>query len=86
MYESYDNALKMSKLPKIEERYHILMLRIDQKCTKNHKTQHLFPLAKNMGKTRFQQKYHVSMARKDRFFRSAIPTMARLLNEEELLK
>ena len=80
-YISYQNALNLAKLPKIEERYKILLLRFAIKCTKNPKTADMFPLAKNVEKTRNQEKFKVPMARKERFLKSAIPTMARLLNE-----
>ena len=43
----------------------------------------MFPPAPKPQKyNRMFENYHVPMARKERFFKSAIPTMARALNEE----
>ena len=80
-YISYDHALKLSKLPKMEGRYQKLLLSFAQKCSKNEKTQDMLPRARNVEKTRNQENFLVPFARKERYFRSAIPTMARMLNE-----
>ena len=82
-YISYENALKMSKLSKMEERYQTLQLRFALKCTRKENTQNMFPLTKNSKNTRNPEKFEVPMARKDRYFKSAVPTMARLLNKHE---
>ena len=80
-YGCYENALNLANLPTIENRYHMLLLRFALKCSKNPKTANMFPPARNIEKTRSHEKYQVPMARKERYFKSAIPTMARLLNE-----
>ena len=80
-YLTYENALKLANLPKIEDRYKTLQLRFALKCTKNENTRDMFPLAKNVKNTRNQDKFEVPMARKERFFKSAVPTMARMLNK-----
>ena len=49
-YISYEHALKLSKLPKIEERYQKLLLSFAQKCSKNGKTQDMLPRARNLEK------------------------------------
>ena len=82
-YISYENALNQSKLPKIEDRYKTLLLRFALKCCKNQKTQNMFPLANQSERTRKHEHYDVPMARKNRFFKSSIPTMARMLNQHK---
>ena len=82
-YLSYENALKLANLPKIEDRYQTLLFRFALKCTKSEKTKNMFPLADNIIRTRNQEKFEVPMARKERFLKSAIPTMARLLNNHQ---
>ena len=79
-YVSYDNALSMSKLDKMSDRYQHLLLRFAIKCTKNVRTKDMLPLKNVNERSRFQEKYIVPFARKDRFFKSTIPSMARLLN------
>ena len=79
-YISYDNALQMSKLPSIAERYKTLLYKFAVKCVRNEKTQDMFPLRQGLGKIRKSEIYDVPMARKQRLFASAIPTMARMMN------
>ena len=81
-YISYENALKVSKLPRIEQRFKDLLLRFAIKCTKNEKTQDIIPQAQISGKTRYEEQFLVPMARKNRYYKSAIPTMARMLNNK----
>ena len=83
LYITYENALNSSKLPKMEERYHTLLLRFAQKCSKSEKTKEMLPLARNVEKTRKSEKFQVPLARKERYFRSTIPTMARILNQNQ---
>ena len=80
-YLSYDNALQLAKLPKIEQRYEMLLLRFAQKCSKNPKTKHMLPLARKVEKTINHEKYEVPMARKKRFLKTSIPPLARFLNK-----
>ena len=79
-YISYENALKLSNLKTIEERHTKLLLNFAIKCSKNVNTKNMLPLAPSKPWARKQDKYQVPFARKERFFRSAIPTMARMLN------
>ena len=67
-YISYDNALIMSKLPTIKERYEILLYKFAKKCSENPKTKDMLPLAKVHDWARKSEKYEVPMARKQRFF------------------
>ena len=50
-YFSYENALEMSKLCTMKQRYKMLALRFALKCTKSENTKQMFPLApKKLGK------------------------------------
>ena len=80
-YICYENALKISKLPTIIQRYHDLLLRFAIKCSKNDKTSDMLPLVTIHKKTRKPEKFEVPLARKERLYKSAIPTMTRILND-----
>ena len=81
-YISYENTLNVSKMPSLSERRLNLMLKFAQKCTKNEKTEHMFPL-NEIKSTRMKEKYKVLHAYTDRLKNSAIPQMARQLNQFE---
>ena len=80
-YVTYENALKQTNLPTIKTRHIILLQKFALKCVKNLKTCDMFPLAPQKSWARHNETYKVPMARKERYFKSAIPQMARLLNE-----
>ena len=82
-YISYDNALDMSKLSTMKSRYEHLLLRFATKCTQNDRTRDMLPINSASERTRHQEKYFVPFASKERFYKSTIPTMARLLNGKE---
>ena len=82
-YMNYDNALKLSKLQTMKARYQHLLLRFATKCTKNDRTRDLLPLNTANMRSRHQEKYFVPFASKERYFKSTIPTMARLMNSKE---
>ena len=84
-YESYQKGLDTLNLENLEERRLSLCLRFAQKCTKNPKTQNMFPLKKkkhimNIRKT---EKYEVQHANTDRLRKSSIIFMQNLLNQHE---
>ena len=81
-YKCYENALSLSNLPTLSERRYKLMVNFATKCLKNDRTSHMFPRNK-IKKTRLTETYKVPYARTERYKKSAIPTMARLLNEKE---
>ena len=81
-YKSYENALKVTKLPSLNDRRLKLMLNFALKSTKNPKTQKMF-LTNRVRTTRNTEKYVVPFARTERYKHSAIPAMARLLNQNE---
>ena len=80
-YVSYDNALKLANLPKLEERRAQLSLKFALKCASNEKTKHMFPLNPTDTHTRNPEKFQVPFAHHNRLKKSAIPEMARQLNE-----
>ena len=81
-YQNYDRALEMSVLQSLKARREILCSRFARKCTKSEETVSMFPLNNKHGKTRQEELYNVPFAYTDRLKRSAIPSMARLLNKE----
>ena len=81
-YLSYDNALTQSNLSTMKERYQHLLMRFARKCVQHERTRDMLPTNKENSSLRHHEKYHVPFARKERFMRSTIPTMARMLNNE----
>ena len=71
---------QVTKLSTIHERYQKLLFKFALKCTKSEKVQDILPLSTKSTSARNQEKYQVPMARKQRYFKSAVPTMARMLN------
>ena len=85
-YISYENALQMSNFTTIKKRFEILLYRFAVKCVKTPKTQHMIPFKKEPARGRRKETYEVPIARKERLFKSSIPTMARLLNKNPVHK
>ena len=79
-YRTYMNALQVTQLPSLSERRDKLMLNFALKCVKNDKTSKMFP-KNSPRKTRSIEIYKIPHANTERLKKSAIPTMARLLNE-----
>ena len=82
-YESYRKALFILNLETLEERREYLCLKFAQKCTRNEKTQQMFPLNEKMHhmKTRNKEKYLVQFANTERLKKSSIIYMQKLLNQ-----
>ena len=82
IFKSYSNALDHSSLLTLRERRMKLMLNFAVKCVNNVKTSNMFPT--NPPRiTRSKEKYKVPHANTERLKKSAIPVMARMLNENE---
>ena len=79
-YHSYENALLQSKLPTLAERRTKLCLNFALKCVQNSKTSQMFPL-NPPSSTRQSERYRVPHAYTERYMKSAIPNMARQLNQ-----
>ena len=80
-YQSYSQALAITGLPTLKSRRNKLSLNFAKSCVKNSITKDIFPENKITTNTRRPEKYHVPAAKTDRLAKSAIPYMARLLNE-----
>ena len=81
-YITYSHALEIKKLPTLRDRRKKLMLNFALKCVKNPKTSRMFP--ENPPRiTRSKERFKVPHAYTERLKKSAIPAMARLLNENE---
>ena len=81
-YVTYTNALRVTNLETLKDRRRLLLKRIALKCTKNPKTQDMFPTRQNIKNLRNTEKFQVTRAKTDRLAYSAIPTMQRVLNME----
>ena len=82
-YISHENALSKLKLDKLIERRQNLCLEFAKKCALNPKTMSWFP--KNLNKEhniRNPNKYLITHANTERFKRSSIPYLQRLLNDD----
>ena len=69
-------------LETLKERREQLCLNFDTKCTKNEKLKHMFPLKakRHSMKLRKPEKFKVYKANTERYIRSAIIHMQKLLN------
>ena len=83
-YDSYENALKLSGLDNLKTRRTQLCLKFARKCVRHEKD--MFPLNQSSNSIRSREKFKVTFASTDRFAKSAIPYMQRLLNNHEKQK
>ena len=80
--KAYEAALKMLKLQTLEKRRDKLILSYGKQCLKVEQTKHLFPMKQtehNMS-TRTNKKYKENKAHTERYKKSAVPYIQRLLN------
>ena len=84
-YISYENALSVMKIESLEKRRQNLCLKFAKQCTRNEKLKNMFPKNKkhHSMKKRSGEKFVVKKAFTERYKRSAIPNMQRLLNISE---
>ena len=84
-YDSYENALKVSGLPSLDERREMMSLKFAKNCLKNENFKKLFPKneIKHMMTKRHTFKYIVKRARNERLRKSTIPYMQKQLNTED---
>ena len=66
----------------MSDRYKTLLYKFAVKCVKNPETDDMIPKNEACDRLRHRETYAVPMAKKQRLFKSAIPTMARMLNEK----
>ena len=83
-YTNYKEALEILKMESLDERRTRLCLKFAKNCLKHEKMKRLFPLtSKNHSmKTRTIEKFKVNSANTERYKKSSIPYMQRLLNED----
>ena len=74
----------MLKMESLEDRRERLCLKFAKNCLKNDKMKQLFPLAKKEHSmhTRSREKFKVNKSNTERYRKSAVPYMQRLLNTE----
>ena len=84
-YISYESALKNLNLESLYERREALCLKFAKKSLKLKQFQKMFPKHNNLHKMekRNPLRYVVNNSNTDRYRRSAIPSMQRMLNEED---
>ena len=82
-FENYDEALERADLQNLEKRREMLCLKFAKNSTKNDKTDKFFPLKnkKHKMKKRINENFLVKFAKTERFKKSSIPYMQRLLNK-----
>ena len=87
-YSTYRNGLKSLKLDTLEKRREILCLRFAKNCLKHEKMKNLFPLnkTKHCMKKRKQRKFQTKQHNTNRYKKSALPYMRKLLNIENAKK
>ena len=81
-YKGYENGLQKLGLETLKDRRENLCRNFALKCTKNEKLKHMFPLnaKRHKMKTRRQEKFKVFKAKSERYKKSAIIHMQKLLN------
>ena len=84
-YTSYKNALEVIKLDSLEERREKLCLKFAKQCLRHEKLKDMFPqkVSHHLMDKRNASKFVVTKALTERYRRSSIPSMQRLLNNAE---
>ena len=85
-YESYENACESLQIEDLSTRRTRLSLQFTKKCLNNNQLKTLFPrkVKKSKMATRHQDKFEVKFARTERLRKSAIPSMQKLLNSQNM--
>ena len=83
-YQGYKEALKHMSLDSLKERREKMALRFIQKSLKQDTFSRLFPLNLNhhLMRKRNPEKYSVNIAKTERYRKSAVPFLQRLLNDD----
>ena len=84
-YTSYSDALHELKLQSLGERRESLCLKFAEKCLRTDKFKSMFPKKTKLHcmSKRYQEKFMVKDTWTERYKRSAIPYMIKLLNDED---
>ena len=82
-YRNYANALSVLGLTTLETRRRKLTLDFARRSISDNKLRDLFPIRQkeHTMETRIMEQFKVNFANTNRYSKSAIPTMQRLLNE-----
>ena len=83
-YQGYKEALKHMSLDSLKDRREKMALRFIQKSLKQESFSRLFPLNLNhhLMRKRNPEKYSVNIAKTERYRKSAVPFLQRLLNDD----
>ena len=79
-YISYESALEELNLIDLKTRRNQLCQKFAFKCTENERTKHYFKRNKKPMELRNKEKFHVEFAKTERYKKSSILQMQRLLN------
>ena len=86
-YEDYEKSLECLNMKTLHQRRHDLSLKFAKTCLKHEKVRNFFPLNfKNEKNTRNHEPFKVNFANRKRYQSSTIPSMQRLLNNDEIMK
>ena len=80
-YRNYEHARILVNLPSLKTLRDSACLKWALKAAANPQHSHLFPLSQSQTITRHRQKYQEYKCKGSRFYHSAVPAMARSLNE-----
>ena len=82
-YLSYESALETLQKERLDARRESFSCNFALKCTKSPLHSTIFPLNTNYRENmRYAKKYREHQCRTSRYYRSAVPYMARLLNKK----
>ena len=82
-YQDYQKSLKYLNIDELSTRRDKFNLKFAKGCLKNPKVNNFFPLKTNMKATRRANKYKINFANNERYKKSTIPSMQRILNNHE---
>ena len=84
-YTNYDHALNLANIERLDIRRDTINLNFAKKCVQNPRHSHMFPPNPNPRPNLRNPKYFMEHGcHTSRFFNSAIPSMARLLNKNRI--
>ena len=85
-YQDYESALKLLDMESLKERRSKLCLKFAKKCLKIENFKKLFPHKKTKHdmKKRNVEKFLINNIVTERYKRSSIPAMKKMLNEEDI--
>ena len=84
-FTNYEDALKYLNVDSLNDWRKKFSLRFAKNCIRNEKVRNMFPINLNKTKiTRNPNKYKVNFAKTERYKKSSIPSLQRMLNQHEL--